>query len=1107
VTKVEAVEVHSTRAVIQSDMCAKRSSTSYSMEYALDVSSGLQWRTFAEGTIEPAAENHINECGATEDLGVLLPEKAYDIRIIGHNSIGSAVAEGQFTTPAVEAAEVLYLGIQKSGAIGPDLAELELEVEDNGAPSTCYEVKLTTGGGLVENGIDCVSEAEDVARRVINIKGLSPNTEYVLSVTASNGVGLSPVPREYSFRTKPATPEVGCCSVSAVRASTAHLSGQVVPDGSMTSWRLEEASSASASESEWSVFAEGQFTGGEADSDYHQIEGDVSGLAEEGTYYARVVAENVHGRSISEVTSFETAGRPAVMALAVHAVRTTTDGDVFRAFGHVVPHGYDTHVLFEYVPLKQWEACSAKAAAASCWVGASSSEEEDAGTGEAVGTGGFPSKVVGLDLPGVVEGKEGYRLRLVGRNAQGISVSGEQSVVVPLPEASSVACGNEALRSGASTTLADCRVYEQVTPSNKTGTMDIFKYGLITVGENVGDDGDHFMLHVPGVQWGPNPDAKQGDYFFSRDEENWLMKSVRPEAGAGGMTYNTEIYNENLTRVGVGAGWAPSQASASTSIELAQGAPGGPYTQLGRAVPRSKLGSAGIGQSGGIVAASGDFSKVVLQLEDHMFAGRSTGTIEGSDLYEVEEGAIRQVNVSPSGGTICAQGAQIASGHEAATRFGPPRWPASPHAVSADGSKVFFTDNCAHHLYMRVGGKETVDIGTYAFVAADAPGNRILLERSTGDTHEFFVYGTGSHGLDALPGFVITGPTESLIVSEDFTTVYFNSREALTPEAPTDSEGLNIYRYDLANHTLKFVANGGSSEESVSPNGRYLLFGAGQGGVSRSQVEGLPSINQVYRFDDTTNSVECISCASSFNPEPALKATFLGEPTIAKGGDGVPSPFVASADGKFAFFDTPSALVPQDIDGERKVEEATVQGGAVGELPSSNYSTSSDVYEWRGDGVDGCTSIGGCLSLISGGTGGYLVQFLGATPSGSDVFFATHEKLLPGDTDTAGDVYDARMNGGFPQPQAGPSSCEGDSCFSPVVAPFDATPASFAFSGSENPGTMRAKRVAKRVVRHCGKHLMRKARGCVRRAHRTGGARRAVPSHPPVLRARRAAPR
>jgi hypothetical protein len=154
---------------------------------------------------------------------------------------------------------------------------------------------------------------------------------------------------------------------------------------------------------------------------------------------------------------------------------------------------------------------------------------------------------------------------------------------------------------------------------------------------------------------------------------------------------------------------------------------------------------------------------------------------------------------------------------------------------------------------------------------------------------------------------------------------------------------------------------------------------------------------------------------------------------------------VSSANGDYVFFDTPAALVPQDVDGEVAPEV-----GAQGSIDQSTvYSTSSDVYEWRKNGVDGCSHIQGCLALISSGTGGEKNVLIGTTESGRDVFFATHSQLAPTDTDSAGDIYDARIGGGFPT-STRPVECEGDACSTPLAPPVDSTPASLLFSGPGN---------------------------------------------------------
>jgi hypothetical protein len=46
--------------------------------------------------------------------------------------------------------------------------------------------------------------------------------------------------------------------------------------------------------------------------------------------------------------------------------------------------------------------------------------------------------------------------------------------------------------------------------------------------------------------------------------------------------------------------------------------------------------------------------------------------------------------------------------------------------------------------------------------------------------------------------------------------------------------------------------------------------------------------------------------------------------------------------------------------------------------------------------------------------------------SGSDIFFATRTALVQQDTDELGDLYDARIDGGFPAPTE--PACSGEAC-------------------------------------------------------------------------------
>ena len=296
------------------------------------------------------------------------------------------------------------------------------------------------------------------------------------------------------------------------------------------------------------------------------------------------------------------------------------------------------------------------------------------------------------------------------------------------------------------------------------------------------------------------------------------------------------------------------------------------------------------------------------------------------------------------------------------------------------------------------------------------------------------------------------------MVSKDLTALYFHSVGRFTSEAPPVSqqnadvgEGPeNLYAYFIgASNPLRFVAQVGTENNlgggfSTSPDGRYIYFASqGVAGVPGPNAVNAASVN-AYRYDSVENVVQCMSCASSWDWEPALQSTFLPF-NIQSQINGVPRLMVASDNGDYVFFDTTSALVPGDIDGENPTGSPSNAGE-----DDFSFSTSSDIYEWRKPGIDGCVAPQGCLALISSGSGGKRNVLLGTTPSGRDVFFATHSQLVEQDQDTSGDVYDARIGGGFPPPPPAPVECEASACQTLLPGVLDTTPASLAFSGPGN---------------------------------------------------------
>jgi hypothetical protein len=700
---------------------------------------------------------------------------------------------------------------------------------------------------------------------------------------------------------------------------------------------------------------------------------------------------------------------------------------------------YDARYHFEYVPQGQFEKPGGEGGFAE----ATSTPVVDVGSGDS-------SRVVGEDLPGLKAGGT-YDFRLVATStAPGNPVVDGEAHTLTVPVAAPVeapaACPNAALRTGPSAGLPDCRAYEQVTPVDKEGSQELFQYGDgATNGVLVSEAGDRVLLEARAVNYGSGPDAGGSPYIFSRDPgKGWQMTAGSPQPETGVALLEPALFSSELTQAAFSSkvDTSNSPAGESKNIEYKYGPLGGPYLRAA-SVPADVANSMLTPSDayGAWVGASQDFSKLIFETPDHSLLGSSTGTKSGTDLYEYVAGEMRRLNIG-----IGACGAQIAKGQEEGSV---PAFASSPHAVSEDGSRVFFEavpgGVCSEpsHLYVRVNGSETVDIGAYKFFAANAQGTQVLLDRRSGDTEEVFLDDTGS--ADPQPKLLLSSPQPiepgEAIVSEDMSSIYFFSSD-LTPEAVS-----GLYHYDVPDEKLSFVATVSAALMRVSPDGRYFYFNGGVAGVPSGAGQ------QVFRYDSVENVIECISCASSFDPEPKL-GSYLGGRGGAEGPNGreptqngLPNLTLMSANGDFAFFDTPAALVPQDTDGELAPESVLRENQ---EYESPEFSPSSDVYEWRKDGIDGCAQLQGCLALISSGRGGVLNMLLGSTPSGNDVFIYTQSQLAPSDTDAAGDIYDVRLDGGFPPPARGPVECEGDACSTPASAPNDATPSSLTSAGTGN---------------------------------------------------------
>jgi hypothetical protein len=243
-----------------------------------------------------------------------------------------------------------------------------------------------------------------------------------------------------------------------------------------------------------------------------------------------------------------------------------------------------------------------------------------------------------------------------------------------------------------------------------------------------------------------------------------------------------------------------------------------------------------------------------------------------------------------------------------------------------------------------------------------------------------------------------------------------------------------------------------TKQSYASPDGRHLLFSSTSGAGMLSVHGGIDynhaGHREIYLYSADANELDCVSCNPSGAPAEADAATrTIG---VANGGsfNGTYQSRQVSADGRYAYFSTAERLVAEDTNG---LSDAYL------------YDNASDEAH-----------------LLSGGEDSAPSYFLEASEDGKDAFFATREPLSHWDTDRAYDIYDARVDGGFPEPPLPPPGCTGDACQPPSSGLNDPTPSSASFYGSGNSNS-------KRTSDHCPKGKRRVKKGkekarCIRRS-------------------------
>jgi len=890
-------------------------------------------------------------------------------------------------------------------------------------------------------------------------------------------------------------PVVSTQAATGIMETSATLRGSVNPEGdALTDCHFEYGLEASYGASIPCAQSSAEIGEG---SQPVSVSADVTGLQLRSRYHFRLVVANANGAREGEDETFFTSAAPVVEDESLSNVTSVGATVSARVNAAGLPTGY--HV--EYVSEAQFTAGG--------FSGASAVPVPDAALGA-------PREGVGVQvqLSGLQPGTA-YRLRLVASNARG----GTAGAAITFTTAQSAAAS--------SLSLPDERAYELVSP---LGNGEVYLPETNAGGgEGGGDaitveafraaaDGDAMAYDgaPPGSGVGGNgnqgSEASGNVYLASRAEDGWAASDILPppnEEHESELSY--QGFSSDLSRGYFKSPDQPPLAGAPVCGVAPDGYQGSAlYSRKGAdgsfaTLFTSTLTPEDCGRPL-FAGSSADGSHVLFQSEAALIspaiatAGLSFGIRNVCEfecnLYESVGGVLSLVNVLPGGEVSPSAmfgGPPSLNGSNGQRRDQPD----FSGAISADGSRVFWSDLSTGVVYVREDGVRTVQVsagsarfwtasvnGRYAFYSE---GEKLLRFDVEGGTREELA-GAGA-GVQGVVG-----------TSEDGSYVYFVADGALAPgagqgtchELETEEEE-NVNRCDLyvlhVGEPVRFIARLAAEDNNikgdevnidvgdwqpgpgyrlaeVTPGGQGLVFGSILP-LTGYDNHGLPEVF-VYEHEAGGGQLSCASC----NPSGAPPS----EERPRSAGNGLGAFLTTSLQGTYAlrsisdngsrvFFNTAQPLVARD------------SNGLV------------DVYEWERQGTEGCQAAGGCVYLLSGGTSSDDSLFLDASANGSDVFFVTRARLVSEDRDENLEVYDARAphvpgeTVGFPR--VTPAVCLGTDCRGVPPAPqvFGA-PASVTFSGAGNLAApapaVKHKPRSKAKKKVCRRGLTRRHGRCVK---------------------------
>lgn len=1026
---------------------------------------------------------------------------------VGEREVGVDVFSSSLVIPdsKTEAAVDVHAGAATlAGVVDPDGIQVE-DCHFEYGTTTSYGRSVPCGQtpGEIGAGNGPVSVSADVS-------GLTPGTVYHFRLSSSNANGVN-----VGLERLVGPPSVDAEAASEVAQQAATIQAQVNPDGVETSYRFEYGTSTAYGTSV--PLPPADIGKGEADV---SLDAELAELQAGVTYHYRVVAANAAGTTTGADEQFTSVPPARIDAVTISNVL----GSSASVHAEINPLGTDTEYRIEYGTTTSY---------------GTSIPAPDADIGAGTSDVAITQQLTSLQ-PNTT-----YHVRLVAHNSLGVERSADHTFVydesggglpenrayemVTPPQKNAALIGDvlfgpppviagdgSRVILGSIQCFADaesCTAAREVVgspyrftrtpggwrttalapPATRLETNTWLRYSA---------DSEDALFSAP------TPPTGEDDFYARRPDGSFVdIGPLTPPAEGANLAAVQEAFSNTLTATADLSHVVYAQKGSIWSFDAGEGQEVMEYSGTGNDAP-TPVGVSGGAKSGDLISVCGTelagfYNALSADGGTVYFAAQRCTS--GSGVNAGREVPARELFARVHGGEANAN--TVAISEPAALSPQAPNLDCTTEAclentndvsrfrdagfegASADGSKVYFTDTqqLTDEANEDLNAADTAP--ACSSTSAEGGCNLYLYDFENPAGHNLIDVSTGAAGSG---GPRVQGVMAS---SSDGSHVYFVAKGALTASPNTQgqtalagADNLYVYTREAGQEGhVAFIAvlpeadsgewSQGQGHANVTPNGRYLVF-TSRGALTPDDTR-TDGAQQVFRYDAQSGVTVRISIGEHGFDDNGNAG--VGDARIVRSiagyrqtAPGRPDPTM-SDDGRRVFFMSPIALTPGALNSVHIGSEANgspAYAQNVYEYDEGNVYLISDGRDTSAEPNELCESFSA-------------VCLIGTDATGTNVFFSTVDQLLPQDTDTQLDVYDARICSAddpcliAPSPSLPP--CLGEACHgTPAAAPPVPSAPTATFDGrGSTPSGVGSGIKKKRKAARCAKGRKRRPGNCI----------------------------